>query len=109
MGRELNVAELWRQITQQDFDTTLLVHLLFELGHVTATFAAVDRPDAIADAIGNIFDAILVSTRRFRGDGAEEWDRRSRRGAEELPRTVQVDGPLVTVDPLQAPVSIFNA
>lgn len=108
-GRELNVARLWREITEQAFDQGLLIHLLFELGHVTATFSALDGPEVVADAIGNVFDAILMSTVPFKRTDPDRWLERSLRGAELLPRKVRVDGPLVVIDPLQEPLSIFAA
>jgi hypothetical protein len=107
-GHELNVAELWRQIQRHGQSSRHLIHLLFDLGSVVATFAAVDDPQAVADAIGGVFDAILESTHPFRHAQWEDWEQRSFRGAGSLPRQVQVQGPFTTVDPHQPRVSLFN-
>ena len=107
-GHELNVADLWRQIQRHDKASRYLIHLLFDLGCVVATFAAVDDPQDVADAIGESFDAVLESTHPFRHAQAEEWAQRSFRGAGALPRQVQVQGPLTTVDPYQPPFSLFG-
>lgn len=107
-GHELNVADLWRQILRRGEANRYLIHLLFDLGSVVATFAAVDDPQAVADAIGGVFDAILESTRPFRHAQSEEWEQRSFRGAGSLPRLVQAQGPFAAVDPYQPPVSLFD-
>jgi hypothetical protein len=108
-GHELNVAELWRTVQRNGVSGKYLVHLLFDLGSVVATFAAVDDPKAIADAIGGVFDAILESIHPFRHTNAQEWAQRSFRGAESLPRQVQTRGPFTTVDPLNPPFLLFGA
>jgi hypothetical protein len=110
-ARELNVARLWKQIERSPAARDLIVHLLFDLSSVTATFAAVDDPNAIADAIGHLFDAILIASTPARpsvdpATWADGWIR----GAELLPQCVQVNTPLTLVDPY-APnaFSIFAA
>jgi hypothetical protein len=107
-GRELNVAYLWRGIQRHEKASRYLIHLLFDLGSVTATFAVVDESLDVADAIGEVFDAIFESTRPFRHAQVAEWNMRSFRGAEALPRQVQVRGPFTTVDPYQPPFSLFD-
>jgi Swt1-like HEPN len=107
-GHELNVADLWRQVQRHDKPSRYLIHLLFDLGSVVATFAAIDDAQDVADAIGEVFDAVLESTHPFRHTGAEEWAQRSFRGAHALPRQVQVQGPFTTVDPYHPPFSLFE-
>lgn len=107
-GHELNAADLWRRVERRNKPGRYLIHLLFELGSVVATFAAVDDPHEVADAIGETFDAILESARPFRGGAPDDWGRRSLRGADALPRRVQVGGPFTVVDPYQPPFSLFG-
>jgi hypothetical protein len=107
-GHELNAAELWRGIQRHETSSRLLIHLLFDLGSVVATFAAVDDPHEVADAIGEVFDSLLESTRPFTDTSAEEWAERSFRGAGALPRQVQVQGPFTTAEPHQPPFSLFD-
>jgi hypothetical protein len=110
-GRDLNVAQLWRRIEHSRAERELIVHLLFDISTVTVTFAAVDDPDAIADAIGAIFDAILTESRPARPDvNPKTWGESWTRGAELLPRCVQVNTPLTIVDPYQPNAfSLFSA
>ena len=108
-GHELNVADLWRQVERHDCAGRYLIHLLFELGSIVVTFAAVDDPHEVANAIGEVFDAILECARPFYGGAPEDWERRSFRGAEALPRQVQVRGPFTVVDAHQTPFSLFGA
>jgi hypothetical protein len=110
MGRDLNVADLWATIELRANARHLLVHLLFDLGRVTATFAAVDDPAMIADAIGGIFDSILISSTPFQpGRDLDEWGERCLRGADLLPRCVQVLNAYTTLDPHQQPFFLFQA
>jgi hypothetical protein len=85
--------------------------LLFDLGSVTATLAAVDEPNKVADTIGHVFDEILMTSRPSGLVASpEEWAERWTRGAERLPRRVQVNSPLTLVDPGQpGAFSIFAA
>lgn len=107
-GHELNVADLWRQLHDRGQTHRYLIHLLFDLGSVVATFAAVDDPQAVADAIGGVFDAILESTHPFRHAQWEEWEQRSFHGADALPTLVQVQGAFAVVNPHRPPVSLFD-
>jgi hypothetical protein len=112
-GRDLNVAELWTEVARCAPVRELLVHLLVDMGSVTATFAAVDDPAKIADAIGDVFDDILTTSRPSTPHvpvEPEDWARLWTRGAEHLPRRVQVNSALTLVDPLEQGVfSIFGA
>jgi hypothetical protein len=110
-GRDLNVRNLWSEIERSRTERDLIVHLLFDLGSVTATFAAADDSAAIADAIGCVFDAILTESRPANpGVDPETWSASWTRGAELLPRCVQVNTPLTLVDPyLPHAFSIFSA
>lgn len=111
-GVDLNVTDLWRAIEREPQHRDLLIHLLVQPVSVTATFAAVDDPRMIADAIGYLFDTILETSTKPTADteSIEAWARRWTGGAELLPRRVQVDSPLTYVDPHQPHAfSIFDA
>jgi hypothetical protein len=110
-GRTLNALELWRELSREATRTELLVHLLVDLGRVTATFAAVDEPKDVADVIGDLFDEILVTSKEYLGGGSpEQFEKSWTEGAELLPRLVQVSSPLTRVDPLNPHTfSIFGA
>jgi hypothetical protein len=111
-GVDLNVADLWRAIEREPQHRDLLVHLLVQPVSVTATFAAVDDPSMIANAIGYLFDTILETSikRTAHDEPIEAWVRRWTGGAELLPRRVQVDSPLTNVDPHQPHAfSVFEA
>lgn len=110
-GRDLNVATLWPHLERHRNVRDLLVHLLVDPGTITATFSAVDDPAQIADAIGSIFDEILVNSRpHVSADSADEWTNRWLHGVQTLPLRVQAMSPLTLVDPARAGAfSIFGA
>jgi hypothetical protein len=108
---EVPVADLWRRLAGAPGKVQdRIVHLLATSSSITATFAAADDADAIADAIGHVFDALLTVSRHGERDFAapphirEHW----RAGVGELPRRVQVDSALALFDPAN-PVRLFDA
>lgn len=92
----------------------LLVHVLLSSPwEAEVTFAAVDDATAVADAIGNCFDALLVHGRPRVGgppafDEADEAYERWRREGERLPGRVRLGELLSEFDP-DAPYTIFAA
>lgn len=62
LGPGLAPLEFWKELNPNVRD--LIVHMLFDDVSVTATFAAVDESEAIADAIGHIFDTLIPVSRR---------------------------------------------
>jgi hypothetical protein len=110
-AQEVLPAELWQTLGRLRSTPELLLHLLLDMSSVTATFSALDDSGAVADAIGHIFDGILITARPMRLDEeTEHYLRRWRRGAALLPRRVQIDTPLTLVDPFQSgALSIFGA
>lgn len=94
----------------------LLVHLAIDDPyHVEATFAAVDDPRGVADAIGHCFDALLAVSRPGpapvdlqdldNSDRAyDEWGK----AAAKLDPRVQVHTVWTTLDETTVPVSIFG-
>lgn len=109
--RDLNVVDLWRELERHPLVRDLVVHLLVDPGQIKATFSAIDDPGEIADAIGSIFDDILVHSHHHLGTGnADDWLERWTRGAGQLPRRVQVGTPLTLVDPYRPQAfSIFSS
>ncbi|HEX5763417.1 MAG TPA: Swt1 family HEPN domain-containing protein [Solirubrobacterales bacterium] len=107
-------AALWKSL-----DTgvrELLLHLLMDDSSVTATFAAVDGEREIADAIGRIFDAIVVTSRRPQPSDpmvpadADEWNARNLQVSASLPSKAQFNSTLAMFDPTDpAAFTIFSA
>lgn len=100
-SEEIWPSDLWEELSEGVRE--LLVHLLIDGGAVTATFAAVDDPNAVADAIGHVFDAIIVASRRFKPlepqePGKDRFDV-LRSDAEALPAKVQSGSALALFDP----------
>lgn len=110
-GRDLNVADLWSEVARPGLPRDALVHLLVDLGRVTATFAAVDDPKMVADEIGHTFDDILVVSRESRRvSSTDEFVDRWTSGGDSLPRRAQAMSPLALVDELDRPsFSVFAA
>lgn len=111
-GRDLNAAKLWAEVARQTRASDLMVHLLVDTGHVTATFAAIDDPERIADAIGATFDLILTESHATHAVDLdiEGWERFWYAGTERLPLRLQVKTALTLVDPYEPEAfSIFGA
>jgi hypothetical protein len=107
-GRDLDLSELWRELERRGV-RQLLIHLLVDLGRVTATFAAVDAPAAVGDAIGVVFDELLHASSPYGATSLDDWEGRWTRGVEQLPRVVLANSPLTILDSDQAQCSIFGA
>jgi hypothetical protein len=110
---EVDPAKLWAALAGYRHARELLVHVLLSSPwEAEVTFAAVDDPTAVADAIGNCFDALLMYGRRASGppnlDDADEAYKRWRREGEKLPGRVRVGELLSEFDP-DAPYTIFAA
>ncbi len=109
-GRYLRLQDLWRDPYLNSKARRLLVHLLADDPHQAEfTFAAVDEPQDIADAIGHVFNPVLAnsSTRPLPG-----WDDLT----VEVPRLLRPNDPRVLVgspwnivNDDTEPVTIFNA
>lgn len=101
LDSQVNPLELWNDLPRQLQE--LLVHLLFDYGAVTATFSAIDPPDAVADGIGEIFDRIVTTSRPWQAEfseaGSEVALNRWKHGWERLPSKAQVNSNLTLFDP----------
>ena len=100
-AEEIRPSDLWKELNEGVHE--LLVHLLIDGTAVKATFAAVDDPVAVADAIGHVFDGIIVASRRFKTldpqEPAKDWFDFLRLDAETLPAKVQAGSSLALFDP----------
>jgi len=114
IGRgEVEPAKLWAALASYRDARELLVHvLLLSPWEVEVTFASADDATAVADGIGNCFDALLVHGRRASGapdfGETDEAYERWRREGERLPGRVRVGELLSEFDP-DAPYTIFAA
>lgn len=112
--RQVAPTRFWREIERRSSTTERLVHLLLEDSSVIATFSALDAPDSVADAIGHIFDTMLVVGRpissEFDFDNIQrELDAR-RAEVARLPARVQRGTALSLADPHEPEAfSIFAA
>jgi hypothetical protein len=100
-SEEIWPSDLWKELSEEVRE--LLVHLLIDGTAVTATFAAVDDPSAVADAIGHVFDGIMAASRRFKSldpeEPAKDWFTFLRTNAESLPAKVQSGSTLALFNP----------
>jgi hypothetical protein len=101
-GRELNPEELWRELAPRT--TELILHMLFDGGGVTVTFASKEHADDLADAIGDVFDRLIETSRDYTpGRGMEDVDReieQMRGSVGQLPAKVQYQSALCLFDSL---------
>lgn len=109
-SRYLRLREFWRDDRLDLRTRRLLVHVLADDPHqVELTFAAVDEPHEVGDAIGDAFDAVLANSSRRSLPG---WDDPTVE-ALRLPRPddarVLVGSPWNIVDDDTEPVTIFGA
>jgi hypothetical protein len=109
-GRYVRLTNLWRDTHLDLGARRLLVHLLCDgPHHVEFSFAAVDQPQDVADAIGHVFDAVLSSASTSPPIG---WDERTLE-TPPLPRPedprVLVGSPWNIVDDDTEPITIFSA
>lgn len=111
--RYLRIPELWRAGRLDRKARRLLIHMLVtDRSSVTVTFPMVDDGNEISDAIGNLFDAVLLnSSSRYPGDpddlGNSDYER-----LQQLPPLdprVQVSSMWAIQVPDDAPVTVFSA
>jgi len=107
-GRELVPGNLWSTICERSPTAELIVHLLMPNPYVaTATFAAVDGSEPVADAIGAVFDSVLETSAPMDHvgmAGEDSWGQAAR----DLPAKVQTYSPMALFDAAH-PVTIFEA
>ncbi len=105
--RTVDVAKLWRD-TALDGLRPMLMHLLADdPHHIRFTFCAADKPEDLADAVGEAFDAVLGNARRsdFKALDYQRW----RRNAQDLDYRVLCGTGWNTVDSATVPISIFDS
>ena len=109
-SREVPVVKLWDRISVRG-DDDRLVHLLHDGWTIVATFPAIDAPEAIADAIGRIFDDVLT-TSRGRPSAMESTEHELDRwkvGSDRLPGRVQIPWTPLSLMDYELPFSLFGA
>lgn len=108
-ARDLDPRTFWLKLPPEP--KRLLVHALMAFtGSLTVTFAAVDDPDTVSDAIGAIFDTVLMHSRRSdlsAGLDDNEYERWRSLG-DELPTRMQLASALSLFDAHQ-PFAVFAA
>ena len=108
-GRELVPGAWWHRLPGAVRE--LLVHALASSPYeLTVTFAAVDDPNAVADAIGSCFDALLTTSKRSRMDAPGETDAYAKWVGlgTQMPPRLQL-GSILSLFETVAPWPIFDA
>jgi hypothetical protein len=106
-GRPVDIRRLWDD-SYLDAPKELLVYLTAnDPFAIEFSFAAVDDPTAIADAIGNTFDAVLTNPARRWGDSLAATERWAREHCD-LDARVQIANHWSIVDDT-TPISMFGA
>lgn len=108
-AREIGMSQFWNAIPKASRD--LCLHLLLDSFSVTATFAGIESPGAVADAIAQVFEATILNSRAMRTEEkSDDWLERVRADAEELPPKVSYSRALNLFDPFNPDAfSIFSA
>ena len=108
-SREIELDRFWEALPKGTRD--LCLHLLLNPFSVTATFAAIEDPNSISDAIGTVFEGTVHSSQPMRiEERSKDWLERLRASAEGLPPKVGYHSPLEIFDPYNPDAfSIFSA
>ncbi len=106
LGRgRLDLRRFWED-TYLDRLRDLIVFVCADQTSVEVSFAAIDDPAAVADAIGNCFDAVMVNDNR--GPNRMEWGEFVDAHSDLDPR-VQVCSPWNIVHDDTVPITLFGA
>ncbi|EGD44000.1 hypothetical protein NBCG_01588 [Nocardioidaceae bacterium Broad-1] len=104
-SRVLNVPDLWRNLAGV---RGMIVHLVAtDPQQVTFTFSGADRAEAVSNAIGVTFDAVIRSSRPETKDGPvdDEWHQQCR----DVDFRVVSGGYWDVVDESTVPITLFSA
>jgi len=104
-GRSVDVGKLWREIAEREL-ARLAIHVAVDRYSVGFVFSDNDDPEQIADAIGEAFDAVLLS--RSLSDDRPSWDAETKLAAE-MDFRIKVDTAWNIIDSTTLPVSMFSA
>lgn len=108
-GRYMEVPQLWRSRDLDSLARKHLVHVLIsDVSHVTVTFPMVDG-EAVADAIGNFFDAILLATTPIYPGNMDDFSDDPLNRIPALDPRVQVKSAWSIDLPEDMPITIFSA
>lgn len=107
-GRSVDAASLWYDTLVESI-RPLIVHMsCFEPYHVGFTFSGADDDTAVADAIGVVFDAVLMNATigvTGLGEELEAW----RRAVRDVDFRLLVESRWMFVESTTLPISIFGA
>ncbi|MFF5028579.1 hypothetical protein ACFY2J_30800 [Streptomyces collinus] len=106
--RDVDPAVLWRDSYLNKNSRELLIHMLVDYGSVTFTFPAVDDGARVADAIGESFDAVLLSLRSRNELSDLDVSETPLRDIRLDPR-IQIASGWNIVDESTVPITIFSA
>ena len=107
-GRHVDARQLWRYDYMVEVRPLLLHMLADNPWRVEFTFAAVDDGQAVADAIGKVFDAVLLVSSS--GPLSEEQERRWEHRVKSSPDFRLLSGTgWNIVDETTVPISLFGA
>jgi hypothetical protein len=107
--RTIDVTKLWRDTSLRDV-RGLFMHLLSDyVSHVEVTFSCIDDAQGIADAIGRVFDAVLMVSSHRGVEWTPETGARLRRLARGVDYRVEYGSPWGTVDDTTVPITLFGA
>lgn len=101
-AHEVDPGRLWKGLRPRTRE--LILHLLVEVTGITATFSALELSDEIADAIADVFDTLIMTSRPYElGGGLDAVEvevAQTRSKIERLPPKVQYQSALSMFDPL---------
>lgn len=107
-SRSVDAASLWYD-TQIDSVRPLIVHMsCFDPYHIGFTFSGADDDEAVADAIGAVFDAVLMNARvgiTGFGDELEQW----RQSIRDVDFRLLVESGWMIVERATLPISNFGS
>lgn len=108
-SRELELARFWKSLPKSTQD--LCLHVLVGPFSVTATFAAVEDPVAVSEAMAAVFESTIQNSRQMRNEeGGDDWLVRLEASAEELPAKVSYNSAFSLFDTYDPEAfSIFSA
>lgn len=107
-GRPVDLRSLWED-SYMTAPRDLMVFLTAtDPFSIQISFAAVDEPSSISDAIGHAFDGVLTNPDHRWGDSLEEIERWTRR-MEGLDAKMQISTTWAIVDDSTTPITIFDS
>lgn len=101
LDRDIDPGRLWKRLRPRTRE--LILHMLVEVTGLTVTFSALEPGAEVADAIADVFDTLIMTSRQPQLSGSlTEVDAeiaRMRKGVDDLPAKVQYQSALSMFDP----------